>query len=99
MRTAYTIIKGQPYDVSGATVTHGRHGDELTTYYAADGSRDYGDIIARDHLTEVEAAVRRVIAGGRPETLTLGQPAPVRVHADAYDALRARMDEWERTDV
>lgn len=95
MQTRYQITKGQ----QGACVTHGRRGDELMTCYMADGSRDCGDIIALDHLPEVEEAVRRVIATGQPETLTLGQPSARREDMAVYEARRARMAQWERTDI
>jgi len=66
----YEISKGQQYDSDGAVVFHG----SLCSRYDADGSFDGGDLISLDHETEVEAAVRRVIVSGQPETITLGQP-------------------------
>lgn len=71
----YKITKGQQYDRGGALVNWGR----LYARYSADGTFDGGDPPSVVHRKEIEAAVKRVIETGQPETLEYGRLSPEEV--------------------
>lgn len=69
----YTIRKGQQYDRDGAVVMYG----DLYVTYDHVGQRHTGGVVPAWARDQVEAVVRRVIATGVDETISVARPGTV----------------------